>query len=158
LIPTLQRPLSFDFLPALLRATPFSNGKQQLDGVAINDQEKARIGQEALVPVLMRHQQPLQPCAIGQTGKQGIKVSFEPTIKGAKVASFQGEQQADRHQLAWIQLGLIMLGYLFHSVIDKAKQMDDNVFGGHNDLVLSRVFLFFSLGHDCCDHLNSSLN
>jgi len=81
----------------------------------------------------MRDQQSLQPGAIGQTRKQGFKVSFEPAIKGAEVASFQCEQQADRDQLAWVQLGLAMLGDLFHVVVDKAKDLDDNIFGGHND-------------------------
>ena len=91
---------------------------------------------------------------IGQTGKQGIIVPFEPAIKRAKVASFQGVQQANRDQLAWVQFGLAMLGYLFHLVIDKAEHMDDNVFGGHNDSSCARVFLFFSLEHDLCDRLN----
>lgn len=48
------------FFAELLRVASFSNGKQQFDRIAINHQEKARICQKALVPILMRGQQPLQ--------------------------------------------------------------------------------------------------
>src|SRR5581483_11827046 len=106
------------FFAELLRAAPLSNGKQQFDRIALNDQEKAWIGQKPLVPILMRDQQPLQSRAIRQTSKQSIIVSFQPARKGAKVASFQGEQQADRDQLTRIQLGLTVLGNLLHLVVD----------------------------------------
>src|SRR5579883_896719 len=132
--------LVFRFFAKLLGTSPFPNGKQQFNRKTIYDQEQAGIGQQALVPVLMRDQQPLQTSAIRQPAKQGVVVPFEPAIKGAKVASFQGKQQADRHQLARIQLRLVMLGNLLHTVIDKAKDLDDNVFGGHNSLSFRECF------------------
>jgi len=147
-------PFVFGLFAKLLRTATFPNGKQQLDRVTVNDQEKARIGQEALVPVLMRDQQPLQTSAIRQTRKKVVIVALKPAIKGAEMASFQGEQQTDGDQLAGIQLGLAVLWYLFHVIIDKAKDLNDNVFGGHSDSSCARVFFCFSLGHDCCDHLN----
>src|SRR5581483_7701726 len=45
-----------------------------------------------------------------------------------------GKQPADCDQLAWMQLGLRVLGYFFHLVIDKTKDLDDHIFGGHECL------------------------
>lgn len=120
----------FGFLAELLRAAPFPHGKQQFDRIAVDDQEKARIGQKPLVPLLMRDQQPLQSGAIGQPGEQPLKISLEPAIQGAEMASFQSKQQADRHQLARILFRLALFGDLLHLVVDKAKDLHDNVFGG----------------------------
>lgn len=123
-------PVVFGFLAELLRAAPFPNGKQPFDRRAVDDQKKARIGQKALVPILVSHQQPLQSATIGQTCEQRLKISLEPARKGAEMAAFQGKQQADRHQFARVQVGLALLWNLFHSVIDKAKDLDENVLGG----------------------------
>src|SRR5437879_3435792 len=124
--PNAPTPFIFGLFANLLGAVSFSNGKQQLDRVAINNQEKAGGGEKPLVPVLVGDQQPLQPGAIGQASKQDIIVSFEPTVKGAKVTSFQSEQQADGNHLTWVEFGLAMLGHLFHLIVDKAEHMDDN--------------------------------
>lgn len=137
-------PFVFGFLAKLLGATTFPNGKQQFNRIAVNHQEETRIGQKSLVPILMSDQQPLYPCAIRQTGKQGVVVAFEPAVKGTKVTSLQGKQQADRDSLTRIQLGLTVLGDLFHLVIDKAKDLDDNVFSGHKDSSF-REWVWFSL-------------
>ncbi len=47
---------------------------------------------------------------------------------------FECHQQPDRHQFAGVQLGMWMLDdlrFAFHSVIDMAKKVNDNVFGRH---------------------------
>jgi hypothetical protein len=75
------------------------------------------------------------------------------------MASFESEQQADRDQLAGIQLGLAMLGYLFHPIIDKAEHMDDNVFGGHSNLSFRECFcssLLDMIGVTTSTHLSTS--
>ena len=68
-------PFVFGLFAKLLCAAPLPNGKQQLDWETVNHQEKAGIGQEPLVPILMRDQQALQSGAIGQPGKQGFIIS-----------------------------------------------------------------------------------
>ena len=85
----------FRFLAKLLRTASFPEGKQQFSWGAVNHQEKTGISQESLVPLLVRDQQPLQPCAIRQPGKQGVVIALEPARKGAKVTSWR-EQTADR--------------------------------------------------------------
>ena len=47
-----------------------------------------------------------------------------------------------------------MLGYLFHSVVDKTKNLDENVFGGHRVFVMRESKgAFFSLSDDLYDLL-----
>jgi hypothetical protein len=101
----------------------------------------------------MRHQHPLQPDAIGQASTQGVIRSFEPAGKGPTMASFPCEEQADRDQLTWIQCGLLLPGYLLHVVVDRTKDLDENVFGSQKASSFQEWF-GFSLEHDLCGLLN----
>src|SRR5581483_5279341 len=82
-------PFVFGFFAKLLCTAPLAYGKQQFDWEAVNHQENAGISQEALVPILMRDQQALQSAAIGQPGKQGVIISFEPARKRSEVTSWR---------------------------------------------------------------------
>jgi hypothetical protein len=148
------RSLIFGLVAKLLRATPLPKGKQQLDGVAVN--QKAKSWDR---PGIVHSSPGGSPAAVAavcdQANRRNLRiiVSFQPAIKGSKMASFQCEEQANRHQLTWIQFGLTMLGYLFHLVIDKTKNLDDNVFGGHKASSFQEQ-VGFSLEHDLCGLLN----
>jgi hypothetical protein len=39
-----------------------------------------------------------------------------------------------RHQFSRIEFGLRVLGHAFHHIVDNTKNLDDNVFGGHEVL------------------------
>ncbi len=90
-------------------------------------------------------EQALQPCTVGQPREQVGIVTAEPAIKGAKIAAFEGKQDADGHQFAGIQFGLTVFGHVFHLIIDKAKNLQDNVFGCHEGLHSSESVLRLSL-------------
>jgi hypothetical protein len=74
------------------------------------------------------------------------------------VPSFQGEEQADRDELAWVQFRLALLRDFFHLIVDKAEYMDDNVFGGYNMVSFRECFLASLLDTSVLAALNSSLN
>jgi hypothetical protein len=84
--------LLFRLFAELLRTSAFPYGKQQLDRVTIDDQEKAGISQEVFVPVLMLHQQPLQSRAIRQASKQGVIISDRTNDKRRGSALLSGRR------------------------------------------------------------------
>ena len=106
-------PLIFGLFAKLLRAAALTNRKQQFDGKAVNDQEEARVGQEPLVPVLMRDQQALQPGAVGGKTQflldmMGVSEYDRITLTlSAKnyVAHARVEGQDDPHGKQWVDLG-----------------------------------------------------
>src|SRR5581483_6942452 len=86
-------------------------------------------------------------CSRVRSGNPANKASssrLSQREKARKWPPIIGKEQADGHQLAWIQLRLMVLRNLFHLVIDKAEHMDDHVFGGH-DLLSFRVNVCSSL-------------
>jgi hypothetical protein len=109
----------FGLLAELLWTTPLPNGKQQFNREAVDDQEKAGVGQKPLVPVLMGDQQTLDARAIRQPGKQGLIVAFEPAIKGTEVASWRA-QTASRSSP--IRLGTIWPGYAWEPLSFDRRQ------------------------------------
>ena len=128
-----NRPASFVLaLPAhLLRAASFADGKDEFNGEAIHDGEEGWLFQQDVTPILMGSEQAQQASAIRQATKQRIVISLQPAAEGPEMAALQGEQDTNRHQFAWIQFGLRMFLDLRHQIIDKAKDVYDNVFCGH---------------------------
>src|SRR5947209_3487048 len=122
-------PASFVFalLAHLLLTAPLTNGKEQFNGIAIDDGKETGLSQQATKPVLMGLQLSLQPRAIRQTSKQGVIIAFEPAVEGAKMAALESEQDAYSHHFARIQPGLTVLRHSSHPIIDKAKNLYDNV-------------------------------
>jgi len=119
------------FLANLLGTAPFADWKQQLNRIGVDDGEQRGIRQQQVQPITMRLQGPLQARAIRQPGEQGVIIPFQPPIEGPEVTPFQGKQQPDGHQLTRIKFGLGMLLHAWHSIIDFAKDMNDNVFSSH---------------------------
>jgi hypothetical protein len=129
-------PASFVFalLAHLLGTTPLTDGKDQFKGISVDDRKEAGISQQATKPVLMGLQLSGQACAVRQTGKKGLVIALEPAGEGPKMASLESKQDANRHQFARIELGLTVLGHGSHPIIDKAKNLYDNVLGCHEVL------------------------
>ena len=121
-------------LPHLLGAAAFSDGKEQFNGIAVDHREETWHSQYLITPVLAGSEQTQQPTAIGQTREQMSIVPIEPAIKHPEIHAFQGEQDDNCQQLTGIQFGLTVFGHGFRLIIDKAKNLNDNVFGCHEGL------------------------
>src|SRR5947209_9114611 len=151
----IEQPAQFDadtpatfllpLLAYLLWATSLANGKEQFHRITVDHGKETGLLQQALPPVLVRFEQALQAGAIGQPCKQVGIVALEPAIKSAKIVAVQGNQDANRHQFAGREFGLTVLEHVFHLIIDKAKNVDDNVFGCHEGLHSSESVLRLSL-------------
>src|SRR5664279_863739 len=124
-------PVAFAFPADLSRSTPFTNGVDQFNPIAIDNGEESRLHQELLTPTLMHPQQALQAGAVGQPREQGAVIPCQPAIEGPKVTALKRKQQPDRDDLAGIQFRLPMFWHLAHLVIYPAEQFNDKVFGGH---------------------------
>ena len=128
------RPASLVFVLAteLLLAPAFPNGEDEFNRKAICHGEKGWVCQQRVTPFTMRFQQSQQTRPVWQTRKQSGVVTFQPAIEGSKMPPFERKQNPYRHQLAGIQFGLRVLLYLWQLIIDKTKDVNDNVFCGHD--------------------------
>lgn len=127
-------PVVFALLAHLLGTTTLTNGKDEFNGITADDRKETGISQQATEPVLMRLQLPRQARAIGQACEQVVIIARQPAAESAAMASFEGEQDANRHQFAWIQFGLTVLRHGSHPIINKAKNLYNDVLGGHEVL------------------------
>lgn len=78
----------------------------------------------------------LQSRPVGQASEQSVIVTFQPAIKGAKMSSFERKQDAYCHHLARIQVSLRHFLDLTHPIIDRAKDVNDNLFRPHGNPLL----------------------
>ena len=128
-----NRPASFVLVLAthLLGTASFSNRKDEFNGKAIHHREESRLFQQGVTPLMMRFQQPQQAGAVRQAAKQRIVIPLQPAIESPEMASLQREQNTNCHQFAWLEFSLRMFLHRWHPIIDKAKDVDDNVYCGH---------------------------
>jgi len=108
-----------------------SNGKQQFNRKTIDDIQQTRFRQQLVGVMLMPSQLPLQGRSLWQTTEQSIIIPFQPAIEGPKASTLQGEQDADSDHLTGIQLRIPFFRHVSQSVIDTAKNKDDNQFRRH---------------------------
>src|SRR5664279_3608838 len=127
--------VAFAFLADLLLAASFAHGMNQFNPIGVDDREESRVSQQVVTPVAMDVQRPLDAGAIRQFDKQRLKVAFQPTVEGAKKATFKRIEQSYRHQLAWIQIGIRTLRHLAPTIIYQTEQRNDKVFGGHGSFL-----------------------
>ncbi len=120
-------------------AATFPPRVQQFNAKSVGHAQQARLGQGSLGPLLMGLEQTKQPTALGQLGKQGPIVAAEPTVEGMFADAFQGEQQTQRDNLAWLEFGLAMFWHVTHHIVHLAKQDSAKLDGSH------RVCSFFGL-------------
>ena len=68
-------------------------------------------------------------------GKQVQVLTFEPAVKVAEASALERKQRTDGHEFARIKLGLRVLGHVLHPVINRAKELCNNVFRLHESLL-----------------------
>ncbi len=128
-----NRPAAFVLILCanLLLTAPRADRKEMLNWETIHDGEEGRLFQQPVTPRLMGSQQAQQPGSVWQATKQRRIISPQPTLESAKVPTFEREQDTDSHQFARIQSGLRMFFQAWQQVIDKTKDVDDNILCGH---------------------------
>lgn len=127
------------FGPQLPIAAMFPPRMDQFDPVAVDHPQRGRLGQEVLRPVLMGGEQAKQAGALGQARKPGTIIAPQPAVKRAATASFEGEQQGQRDDLAGIELRLRMFGQMADDHIYPIEQANDKIGGGHTVLLTADV-------------------
>lgn len=103
----------------------------QLNAVAVNDTQDTGFHQKDIRPDLMGDKLAKQPRALWQEVKKRQEIALQPAIELPVAYPFQGEQDAQRHNLAGIELSLGMFRQLTHRLINSAEQFADKTFGGH---------------------------
>jgi len=124
------------FLADLSLAAALPAWVEQFDAIGVSQTEQGRACHKALRPMPMGIEQPKQAGLAGQMREQSAVVSLQPAIKGAIANPFEGEQNGNRDHFAGIKTGLRMLLCIGHLVIHTAKQVDDKIFGSHEDTLL----------------------
>jgi len=117
----------FAFLAHLLGTAPLADGNEQFNGITIDHREETGRSQQPITPILMGLQQALQTGALRQSSKQVRIIATQPAIEGAKVPTFQGKQDTNRHQFTGIQGSLGVFRHVFHLIVDNAKNLNENV-------------------------------
>jgi hypothetical protein len=73
----------------LLGAAAFADGVDQLDPIRVDNAEHRWSSQEDLRPGVMRREEPKEPRALGEPGKQRPLVARQPAIKGPVAHAFE---------------------------------------------------------------------
>src|SRR5215204_5236922 len=81
--------------------------------------------------MIMAIEKTKQSSATGQSGKQRLIVSTEPTPEGTVAFPRQGIQQGQRHDFTRIEARLPMFGQVPYLVIHLAEQFRDKIDCGH---------------------------
>ncbi len=128
----IREPLAAD----LLGAAAFAHRVDQLDTVGVNDPQHRRGGQEALGPVLMRHEEAQEPGALGELGKQRPRVAREPTIQRPVASAFEGMEQPQGDHLTGPEAGVEVFGDGAHLLIDLIEQRGDKIMESKDSALL----------------------
>lgn len=112
-------------LADLLGAASLTDGMDELDAVGVGHAQNRGVGLEAVRPVPMGGEEPEQPAALGQFGKQRPSVPRQPTVECSSPDTFDHIEKSQRHGLAGIEQGLRVFGRAGHDVVHSAEQFDD---------------------------------
>jgi hypothetical protein len=124
-------PMAFAFAADLFVRTTIADRVKQFNAITVSDGEEGRFSEKAICPVSMSCQQALQARALWQARKQVRKLRFEPAIKVPKLAALEREQSPDGHDFNGEEFRRWMFGHVLHAVINRAKELCDNVFSLH---------------------------
>jgi hypothetical protein len=113
------------------RATTLTHRMDQLTPIAHTTPQHSRLSKKTTGPVGMCLEQAKQSRSFGQPRKQSLVISLNPTIKCSITNPFERKQNAQCYDLARPQIGLGMLRYPFHRIINPAEQFDDKILCGH---------------------------
>ena len=112
---------------------------QQLNAVGVCHSQDGRVSHEVLGPILMGVKQAEQTSAFRHRGEQRQVISVQPSVKSSIAHAFDGEQQRQRHYLAWVKIGLAMFTSVKHLVIYSTKQLCDKIGRSHGVLLFLSV-------------------
>src|SRR5688572_2133534 len=112
---------------------------EQLNAIAVYDTQHRGRCQKAITPVLVNSEQAKETSTVWQSRKHVLMVACEPAIESPVAHPFDGVEQAYGDYLTRPQIGLAMLGYLFHLVVYSAKQFSDKILCSHMVPPLSRL-------------------
>jgi hypothetical protein len=84
----------------------------------------------------MAVEQPKQTSTVGQLREPVPVVPPQPAIKGPIAHPFEGEQNGYGDYFAGIEMGMRLLLCIRHLFIHTAKQVNDKIFGSHEDTLL----------------------
>ena len=107
----------------------------EFDAVAIGHRKEGGRTQKTIRPFPVRRQQSLQARALRQARKQVRELALEPPMKVTEASALERKQRADGHNFTRIKFRLRVLGDELHPVINRAKEMCNNVFGFHESLL-----------------------
>src|SRR5215510_13648890 len=83
----------------------------------------------------MRREEPKEPGALGEAGKQCPIVACQPAIEGPVASTFEGMEQAQGDDLTRPEVGLGMLEDGAYLLIDLREQRRDKLHGHHTALL-----------------------
>jgi len=98
----IRQPLFAD----LLLTPSFSDRVDQFDPVTVNHPQEGWFSQKAGGQPSLAHKQPEQAAAMGQIWKFSLPVFLQPPIEGSTVATLEGKENGDRHDLTGMQFKL----------------------------------------------------
>src|SRR5262245_47322398 len=87
------------FAANLLGVAALADGMDQLDALGVDDAEHRWSRQEDLCPVVMRREEPKEPGALGEVGKQRPIIARQPARAGSVAHAFARIQQPQRDHL-----------------------------------------------------------
>ena len=78
---------------------------------------------------MMSFEKMLQTCTFWQLAftKPVSAIPFQPSVESPITVTFQGEQNADGHEFAWIQFRLRMFTNIPYIIIHFAENTEDNI-------------------------------
>ena len=107
----------------------------EFDAVAIGHRKEGGRTQKTIRPFPVRRQQSLQARVLRQARKQVQELPLEPAMKVAEASAFERKQRADGDNFTRIKFSLRVLGHELHPVINRAKELCNNVFSLHESLL-----------------------
>ena len=127
-------PIAFAFAPDLFFRTPFAHRMNEFNPVTVGDRKEGRRSEKTIRPFPMRGQQSLKSCPVRQTGKQVRKLAAQPAVEMPELAALERKQCSYGDHFTGIEFNLRMLGNVFQTVINRAKEICNNVFSLHKSL------------------------
>src|SRR5262249_55684395 len=123
------------FAPDLLRAPALPDGVDELDPIGVDHPKDRWRSQEDLRPVLMGLEEAEEPGALGETGKQGPIVTYQPAMERPVAHAFEGMEESQGDDLTGPEVCLGVFGHIVELLIDVVEQSDDQIPGGHAALL-----------------------
>lgn len=88
------------------------------------------LDQKAVSPVLMGVKKPEQACTLRQFEEETKVIPLQPAVKGPIANSLEGKQHPQGNDFTRVEIGLAVLGHVFHRIANLAEQINEIIFSG----------------------------